>query len=157
MTEDFSDLKIFNCSLNDSLVTRARSRNVAIIPVDFRDTTQSAATANAWISNVTDHNIKELFKPDHLVGQRLLLTNTLYFLGSWKYQFTETAFDKFEINPMTSKTVTFMKQITELRGNSFALNSGLTGTWVEIPYEVRFKKKKYLILMNCLIVGREGF
>lgn len=49
---------------------------------------KSRVTINSFIEKQTNNRIKELIKPGMLsLDTRLVITNAIYFLGDWKYQF----------------------------------------------------------------------
>lgn len=124
--------------LNNTFVHESRSRDVSIQPVDFGNTNEALYIINNWISSATKNQIRNLFKPDHLYGLRVLLTNTMYFRGVWKTIFNETIYDRFDTTEKLSKGVTFMKKLEKLRANEFVSTNGVKGTWVELPYEVSY-------------------
>lgn len=59
--------------------------------VDFHDATEAARrTINAWVEEKTEEKITDLIPEGMLVPQtRLVLTNAIYFLGTWEYPFDE--------------------------------------------------------------------
>jgi serpin B len=59
------------------------------VNLDFKnDLEKSRQTINSFISEQTNNRIKELLKPGILKpNTKLVLTNAIYFLGDWKYQF----------------------------------------------------------------------
>jgi len=65
--------------------------------VDFAQTDQSLATINHWVADKTSGKIAQLLHPGDIVAHtRLVLTNAVYFKGSWT-----TAFDKNLTKPDT--------------------------------------------------------
>lgn len=129
-------MSILSNRLNSTFLHEARSRDVSIQPVDFGNTNEALYIINNWISSATKNHIRNLFKPDHLYGLRVLLTNTMYFRGLWKTIFNETLYDRFDTTEKLSKGVTYMKKIEKLRGSEFESINGVKGSWVELPYEV---------------------
>lgn len=127
---------IYIYRLNNTFVHESKSRDISVQPIDFGNTNEALYIINNWISTVTKNQIRNLFKPDHLYGLRLLLTNTMYFRGVWKTVFNETLYDRFDTTEKLSKGVTYMKKVEKLRGNEFVSTNGVKGTWVELPYEV---------------------
>lgn len=115
---------------------QSKARDVSIQSVDFGNTNEALYIINNWIAAATKNQIRNLFKPDHLYGLRVLLTNTMYFRGIWKTVFNQTLFGNFDTTDKLSKGVTYMKKIEKLRGSEFESISGVKGTWVELPYEV---------------------
>lgn len=126
-------------SLNSTFVHEARSRDVNVQPIDFGNTNEALYIINNWIASATKNHIRNLFKPDHLYGLRLLLTNTMYFRGVWKTIFNETVRDRFDTTDKLNKDVVYMKKTERLRASEFESSSGVKGAWVELPYEVRRK------------------
>ncbi len=57
--------------------------------VDFQNAVEQAReTINEWTAEKTNQKIKDVLKPGILNElTRLVLTNTVYFQGTWKYQF----------------------------------------------------------------------
>lgn len=122
--------------LNNTFVQESRSRDVSVQPVDFGNTNEALYIINNWISSATKNHIRNLFKPDHLYGLKVLLTNTMYFRGVWKTIFNDTVHDRFESTDKLNKPVTYMKKTEKLRGSEFESANRVRGTWVELPYEV---------------------
>ena len=74
--------------------------------VDF--TADATGTINDWVSDKTEEKIKELFAPGSLVPDtRLVITNAIYFNGSWAFPFDEknTRQDEFIVSSTDDKTV----------------------------------------------------
>jgi serine protease inhibitor len=60
--------------------------------VDFAQIEQARRTMNQWVAEQTDGKIVDLFPPGVLPEKtRLVLTNAIYFKGTWKYRFTKTS------------------------------------------------------------------
>ena len=60
-------------------------------PVDYSDPEKAAGIINSWVENKTNNLIKNLVPPTAIdpVLTRLILTNAIYFKGTWKIQFDE--------------------------------------------------------------------
>ena len=59
--------------------------------VDFAETEQARQTINHWVAESTNGKIADLIPPDILHDKiRLVLTNAIYFKGTWQYQFSKT-------------------------------------------------------------------
>lgn len=80
--------------------------------LDFiQETESSRQTINKFIEEQTNNRIKELIKPGVLnPNTRLVLTNAIYFLGDWRYQFDKknTRDMDFFITPENSVKVPMM-------------------------------------------------
>ncbi len=66
-----------------------RYYEAALKMVDFKNDTEKARrTINAWVEEKTKNKIQELIKPGVLDSlTRLVLTNAIYFKGSWAHRF----------------------------------------------------------------------
>jgi len=82
--------------------------------VDFARATEAARkTINTWVEDQTRDKIKELLKPGVLDSlTRLVLTNAIYFKGSWASQFKKerTADAPFHVTPDRTVDVPMMRQ-----------------------------------------------
>ena len=60
-------------------------------PVDYSDHEKAAGIINSWVEDKTNNLIKNLVPPTAIdpVLTRLILTNAIYFKGTWKIQFDE--------------------------------------------------------------------
>lgn len=106
----------------------------AVTPLDFRKAPEaSRRTINAWVEQQTRDRIKDLvpegaIKPD----TRVVLTNAIYFKGTWRYAFPEKATrnDAFTVSTgKTARDVPLMRQrrtLGYLDGGSFQA--------LELPY-----------------------
>lgn len=140
-TNNYSELAIANAifadqslTLNGTFISEALLRGVAIMPVNFNSIETSNYVINNWIANATKNQISSIYKanPDRAV--KLLLANTIYFRGEWKYGFTETAIERFETTETLSKPITMMKSKVQLRTGTLKLANDQTGHWIEMPY-----------------------
>jgi len=80
--------------------------------VDFAGSTEQArVTINKWVEDHTNDKIKDLFEPGVLKpATRLVLTNAVYFKGTWLKQFDKSdTFDAdFRVNPEKTVQVPLM-------------------------------------------------
>lgn len=76
--------------------------------VDFAGSTEQArVTINKWVEEYTNNKIKDLFEPGVLKpATRLVLTNAIYFKGTWLKQFDKRATQDAEFRISADKTVT---------------------------------------------------
>ena len=87
---------------------------------------------NQWVEDQTNDKIKNLLPPDSITSDtRLVLTNAIYFLGDWQYQFDPefTTDAPFFVSPQKSVTLPTMVQEAELR---YAEYDGVEV--LELPY-----------------------
>ena len=101
--------------------------------VDFASATeQTRQTINAWVEDQTRDKIQELLKPGILdTLTRLVLTNAIYFKGTWESQFTESATESapFHTAPDTTVDTPMMCQTHE-----FGYAEDDTLQVIEMPY-----------------------
>lgn len=110
-------------------------RGTEIIPVDFNNYDEAGYVINSWIANTTRNQINSLYKPDKGRNAKVLLANTINFLGEWKHQFNQSVLGRFEITEGQSKPVPMMKNFVSLRSGEVTFPNGFSARWVEIPYQ----------------------
>lgn len=122
--------------LNNTYSTDVRQRNVEVRRVDFSQPYLAARNANNWVSGKTHNLINEILNPSSVSPYtRLLLANTIYFKGMWKYTFIETNPGKFEASPNNPRQINKMFQLNKLRYGTLSFPDGNGLRWVELPYE----------------------
>ncbi|MFL5340437.1 MAG: serpin family protein [Gemmataceae bacterium] len=101
-------------------------------PVDFRDSETARQTINGWVEQQTHDKIKDLL-PQGVITPltRLVLTNAIYFKGTWARQFDpKRTFDgQFWANGKTAVQAPLMHQSGE-----FKFLDGPDLKAVELPY-----------------------
>lgn len=122
--------------LNNSFIESALDREVDIVPVNFDSSDETKYVINNWVANATNNRIKEFFKPSDAISSdtQVILTNSIYFSGEWKYGFNEVKSEPFYTTEKLSKNVQMMKNLISLRTGAITLRNGFSGQWVEIPY-----------------------
>lgn len=92
----------------------ARDFGAGLQELDFvADTDGSRRIINAWVEEQTEEKIKDLLAPGSLDRDvRLVLTNAVYFLGDWQYQFkgANTADRTFHVGGSEETRVPTMHQ-----------------------------------------------
>jgi len=75
--------------LDSFLALTRKSYGAGLSPVDFRNQTEAARkTINRWVEKKTERKIVDLIPPGVLTNlTRLVLTNAIYFKGTWETQF----------------------------------------------------------------------
>lgn len=131
-----NDLSYECYRLNDSFINAALERSVDIVPVNFESSDETKYVINNWVANATNNRIKELIKPNDAFSSdtQVILTNSLYFNGEWKYGFNEVKTEPFYTTDKLSKSVQMMKNLVSLRTGNLFLRTGFSGQWVELPY-----------------------
>ncbi len=115
------------------LDTLAVEHNAGIKLLDYiADADGSRQTINAWVDAKTEHKITELLPDGSIDGStRLVLTNTLYFYGSWGSAFdralTKDAVFHAPAGDVTVPTMQAMRWIGYAEGDGWQM--------FELPYE----------------------
>jgi serine protease inhibitor len=108
--KDFALLQTFLDTMNTHYGAGAKS-------ADFAGATeQTRQTINAWVEDHTKDKIQELLKPGVLdTLTRLVLTNAIYFKGTWASQFKEDATKPapFHASPNATVDTPMMSQTHE--------------------------------------------
>lgn len=122
--------------LNNSFVQAAHERSVDIVPVNFESVDETKFVINNWVANATNNRIKELLKSSDAIATdtQVILTNSMYFNGEWKFGFNEIKIEPFFPTEKLSKNVPMMKNLVSLRSGIVQLLNGFSGQWVELPY-----------------------
>lgn len=83
-----------------------------LAPLDFQKQTEpSREKINKWVEQQTRDKIKDLLKPGIITKDTdLVLTNAIYFKGSWVQAFKKemTRDDQFQVSPAQKKSIPFM-------------------------------------------------
>ena len=105
--------------------------------LDFRNQNEvSRQTINKFIEEQTNDRIKNLIPENHLPKDtKLVLTNAIYFLGNWKYEFDpeKTREEDFWITPDESIGVEMMTMSPDVARFNYTENDELQ--MIELPYE----------------------
>jgi serpin B len=85
--------------------------------VDFKNSTEDTRQIiNNWVESKTNNKIKDLFPKGSLdSSNKLVLTNAIYFKGTWNKQFKkdQTKDEDFRVNSSSTVKVPMMKQTGE--------------------------------------------
>ena len=104
--------------------------------LDFAgDTEKSRVTINKWVEAQTNDKIKDLIPPGEIgTMTRLVLTNAIYFKGTWVWQFDKK--DTHEADFRVSPEKTVKAQMMAITGEKARFNYGETKTMqiLELPY-----------------------
>jgi serpin B len=104
--------------------------------MNFSNTEQAAKIINRWIENKTHNLIKNLISPGNIdpVNTDLILTNAIYFKGTWQIQFDEknTTEKPFKISKEKSTDVETMRFIGTHDRFNYTENQNMQ--IVELPY-----------------------
>ena len=113
--------------------------------VDFADPS-AVDTINAWVAENTEDKIPDLLKPGSLTGDtRLVLTNAVYFLGTWVTPFKEDATQDGPFQtPSGEAQVPMMRQL-----DWFAYYEADGVQLVELPYEGD-RLSAYVVLADAI-------
>jgi serpin B len=102
--------------------------------VNFKAATEEARlTINRWVEQKTENKIKDLLQPGAITpATRLMLTNAIYFKGSWLTPFDkeQTKVEDFHLSPAQTIKTPLMH-----REGEFKYFNGGTFQALEIPYK----------------------
>jgi serpin B len=120
--------------LEDYLALTREHYDAGFREVDFVEATEQARQIiNAWIEDQTEHRIRELLqRPDLDPATVLVLTNAIYFKGSWASRFDEkhTKDGPFWMNEKDNVVVPMMHQVAR-----FPLATLDNLDILELPYQ----------------------
>jgi serpin B len=104
-------------------------------PLDFRRAPETArARINAWVEQQTQDRIKDLVPEGVLtMDTRLVLTNAIYFKGTWMHRFPDGATRKEPFTLSTGRAIGEVPLMNQ-RGNFRYLDGGSFQA-LELPYE----------------------
>ncbi|CAB3233609.1 unnamed protein product [Arctia plantaginis] len=122
--------------------------NADITTVNTQSATVTANEINQVVLNATLGNILYPVNEGDVDDMRMLVLNTLYFEGDWRYQFAASATkaSHFYVSPTTLKIVPFMKVIQRFY---YAESTKLDAKILRMPY-LGNKFAMYFIVPNSL-------
>ena len=123
--------------LNDYLTTLQQYYAGKATNVDFKNSTEEARqTINKWVESKTNDKIKDLFPQGSLNDMtRLVLTNAIYFKGTWIKQFekSQTRDEDFRISSTNTIKVPMMRRTDKNAKFNYTETDNLQ--ILEMPYE----------------------
>ncbi len=123
--------------LNGYLETVAKYYAGKATNLNFKGAAEEARqTINQWVENKTNNKIKKLFPQDTLTADtRLVLTNAIYFKGTWVKQFekNKTKASDFRASPANTVQVPMMQQTNEKTKFNYTETADVQV--LEMPYE----------------------
>jgi serpin B len=123
--------------LNEYLTTLQQYYAGKATNVDFKNSTEAARqTINEWVESRTNNKIKDLFPQGSLNDMtRLVLTNAIYFKGTWIKQFekSQTRDEDFRINSANTVKVPMMRKTDKNAKFNYTETDSLQ--ILELPYE----------------------
>ncbi|MEO8877351.1 MAG: serpin family protein, partial [Polyangiaceae bacterium] len=102
--------------------------------LDFKKAATSAQTINAWVSTSTHGKIPDIITPKDITDDtRLILTNAVYFKGTWSEPFEKSATQDgaFTTDADTKVTVPLMNHRYEHRAYADVGNAQI----IDLPYQ----------------------
>ncbi len=120
--------------LSDYLAVTRDMYGAELQPMDFAGAPEACrGTINDWVAQKTEDRIQNLMTPGSINGMtRLVLTNAIYFKGTWLTQFDEKKTSKvpFHVTPTSTVTVDMMTVEAEfLSGQAEGVSI------LELPYK----------------------
>jgi len=105
--------------------------------VDFKNSTEEVRkTINKWVEDKTNNKIKDLFPQGSLDNMtRLVLTNAIYFKGTWVKQFekSQTRDEDFRVSSVNTIKVPMMRRTDKNAKFNYMETDNLQ--ILEMPYE----------------------
>lgn len=122
------------CFLEEFLDLTQQNYGAGLQQVDFAGATEQARkTINTWVEENTNSKIKELLKKKHMDNDiELILTNAIYFKGTWEYPFKkeDTRREKFDL----SKEKSIQTELMYMRKPVLRYMEGKGFKALELPY-----------------------
>ena len=105
--------------------------------LDFAgETEKSRQTINSFIAAQTNNKIKELIAPGMLDPlTRLVITNAIYFKGTWKWQFDSSKTEEMDFRTLNGATVKAQMMFMEPEKTSFKYADTGKLQLLELPYK----------------------
>jgi len=123
--------------LDDYLTTLQQYYAGKATNVDFKNSTEEARqTINKWVESKTNNKIKDLFPQGSLNDMtRLVLTNAIYFKGTWIKQFekSQTKDEDFRVSSADTIKVPMMRRTDKNAKFNYAEDDNTQ--ILEMPYE----------------------
>jgi len=120
--------------LDDFLKLTGSDYGAGFNQVDFKGATETARlTINQWVEQKTDNKINNLLQPGTLnTATRLVLTNAIYFKGTWQrpFQLMQTEDEDFHLSKAQSVKVPMMNHV-----DAYNYFNGGKFQALEIPYK----------------------
>ena len=109
----------------------ARNYGSGVHALDFRRAPEaSRRRINSWVSEHTKHKIEELLPEGSITFlTELVLTNAIYFRGTWEHKFEPAGEEPFRLLDGTEVSVPMME-----REGRFGYAAGVGYQAVEVPY-----------------------
>jgi serpin B len=109
---------------------------------------QSRSTINKWVADQTNDKIKDLLPPGTIdPATRLVITNAIYFKGTWVKQFEkdQTKDARFTVAPGQSVTVSMMQRTDEDAVYNYTETTG--AQVLEMPYTTKGGKSLSMLVI----------
>jgi serpin B len=123
-----------NTFLDDFLQFMKNDYGAGFNQVDFKGASEAARlTINKWVEEKTDDKIMNMLQPGVLTPQtRLVLTNAIYFKGTWQTQFDKAQTKDEDFHLSQANTI---KTLLMHREGSFKYFNGGNFQALELPYK----------------------
>ena len=104
--------------------------------IDFSNPEQAAEIINQWVENKTNNLIKDLIPSSAINPElcRLILTNAIYFKGTWKIQFDQTNTTERDFKLPSEEVISVPNMILKETQNRFNYTETDELQILELPY-----------------------
>ncbi|CAF0877967.1 unnamed protein product [Adineta ricciae] len=122
---------------------------------DFKnDNIKVTHEINAWVEQQTNNLIKDLLSPSDIsTDTRLLIVNCIYFKGTWKEQFRESATDRNANFHENNGTISKVELMCQKETFAYAENSSLGVQIVHLPYKSSSENVRFVF---TIILPKKG-
>ncbi|KAJ8926902.1 hypothetical protein NQ314_020754 [Rhamnusium bicolor] len=115
-----------------------------IKPTTFLDSLSASQVINSWVEKITNGKVSKMVQPGDLQETIMLITNAVYFKGTWTHQFpkNQTHLGKFvvsseDINNILTVTIPYMSTTDQFfMKESQELDSKI----LRLPYKQKWEK-----------------
>lgn len=107
-----------------------------VAEVDYSDPEQAAEIINSWVENQTNNLIQNLVPPSAIdpVLTKLILTNAIYFKGTWKVQFDEDNTTDREFTTSSGESIDIQTMCLVNTEDRFNYTENNNFQVLELPY-----------------------
>lgn len=128
----FHDLNIVIDSAYVRNVTAVYGTNV--VPIDTSQPQVAATTVNEYLSKATYGRIEDVVDPQEFTNARVILTETVYFKGSWMKSFNVSATKKENFFDEAGHMIGKVNMMYQRMSLGFTNIEELGGHVIELPY-----------------------
>lgn len=119
-----------------------------IIPLDFKDSVNSANLLNKHVSNFTHGKIPNLVDPSYFEGTQMVLTSALYFKGQWTAPFNVSSTSKMPFYDSKGQKIGEVNMMYNRYTYPFSNIKALQARVIELSYGSENRLSMLIMLPN---------